>query len=289
MGAYVIDKWGLLVALIMVLACAGLSEALRLKVGGSLVWAAARSLVQLLVMGLVIKWVIAQGSWWIVILLIALMVCAAVQICLSRAKGIPRGLGPEVILTLLLTVLLVVSVVAEGIIRPHPWYSAQVMIPVAGMMLGNTVSAAAVAMTRFFESMRSRRDEVDTLLALGATPWEASRPSILSSIRLGMLPTIATLASSGIVMIPGMMAGQVIAGVDPTNAAIYQFVVLAALSSLTLVADALILVMAYRRCFTKDGRYHDVAAREEVRQAQKAFRQKARQAEDQGRDQAPER
>ena len=62
--------------------------------------------------------------------------------------------------------------------------------------------------------MEERRDEVDMMLALGATPWESARPSIVSSIRLGLLPTTASLASSGIVTIPGMMAGQVIAGGD---------------------------------------------------------------------------
>lgn len=263
-GVYVVDQWGLLVAVALVCVAAGLSELLRLQVGRSLLISAARSLLQLLAMGLVIKWVIQMRSWGIVLALIALMVCAAVQICLSRAHGIPAGLGWDVFLTLLVTVLLIVSVLVEGVIRPRPWYSAQVMIPVAGMMLGNTVSATAVAMTRFFESMRARRDEIDTMLALGATPWEASRPSVLSSVRLGMLPTVATLASSGIVMIPGMMAGQVIAGLDPTNAAVYQFVVLAAISSLTLVADTLILVLVFRRCFTAEDASHAVEPREKV-------------------------
>ena len=103
--------------------------------------------------------------------------------------------------------------------------------------------------------MNERRDEVDTLLALGATPWEAARPSIVSSIRLGLLPTTASLASCGIVTIPGMMAGQVIAGGDPLNAAKYQFVMLAAIAALTLVADALIMTMTYRTCFTDKDQY----------------------------------
>ena len=70
--------------------------------------------------------------------------------------------------------------------------------------------------------MKERRDEVDTLLALGATAWEAARPSIVSSIRLGLLPTTASLASSGIVTVLGMMAGQIIAGGNPIDAAKYQ-------------------------------------------------------------------
>ena len=145
------------------------------------------------------------------------------------------------------------------IIRPQPWYAPQLVVPLTGMLLGNTVSALAVGLSRFFESMKERRDEVDTLLALGATAWEAARPSIVSSIRLGLLPTTASLASSGIVTVPGMMAGQIIAGGNPIDAAKYQFLILAAIAALTLLADSLIMVMAYRKCFTADDQYNPIA------------------------------
>jgi len=147
------------------------------------------------------------------------MLTAGVQITLSRAKNAPktlhRGLIVPVLLALSVTLLLMVSLVTELIVRPQPWYAPQLVVPLAGMLLGNTVSALAVGLSRFFESMKDRRDDIGMLLALGATPWEASRPSVLSSIRLGLMPTTASLASAGIVTIPGMMAGQVIAGGDP--------------------------------------------------------------------------
>lgn len=174
---------------------------------------------------------------------------------MSRAKGVPKGLVPIVLLSLVVTMLIMISIVAELIVRPHPWYAPQVVIPLTGMMLGNTVSALALAMSRFFESMRERYEEVGTLLALGATPWEAARPSIMSSIRLGMLPTIANLASAGIVTIPGMMSGQIIAGGNPLDAARYQFVILTSFSALTLLAGAIILALVYKRCFISYDRY----------------------------------
>ena len=230
-NGYVIDNWGLLVALLMVAVAALVSELMCISIGKTLMWSAIRALVQLCVM------------------------VAAVQITLSRAKGIPKGLAGPVLLSLVITMLLMISLVTELVVRPHPWYAPQLVVPLTGMLLGNTVSALAVGLSRFYESMNERRDEVDTLLALGATPWEAARPSIVSSIRLGLLPTTASLASCGIVTIPGMMAGQVIAGGDPLNAAKYQFVVLAAIAALTLVADALIMTMTYRTCFTDKDQY----------------------------------
>lgn len=254
-NSYDIDIWGLLVALAMVAIAAGISELMRINIGKTLLWSACRALLQLCAMGFIIGYIIRANNVFLVFGVIAVMLVAAVQITLSRAKGVPKGLAGPVLLSLAITMLLMISLVTELVVRPHPWYAPQLVVPLTGMLLGNTVSALAVGLSRFYESMNERRDEIDTLLALGSTAWEAARPSIVSSIRLGLLPTTATLASCGIVTIPGMMAGQVIAGGDPLEAAKYQFVVFAAIAALTLVADSLIMAMVYRTCFTTDDQY----------------------------------
>ncbi len=240
--SYPIDIWGLLIALTMVIVASGLSWLMHLGIGKTLLWSACRALVQLCAMGFIMGYVIKSGNPWLVLILITGMLVAAVQITLSRAKGVPKGLAGPVLLSLVITMLLMISMVTELVIRPHPWYAPQLVVPLTGMLLGNTVSALAVGLSRFYESMKERRNEVDTLLALGATRWEAARPSIISSIRLGLLPTTASLASSGIVTI---------------NAAKYQFVILASIAALTLLADTLIMVMVYRTCFTADDQYRD--------------------------------
>ena len=178
-NGYVIDNWGLLVALLMVAVAALVSELMRISIGKTLMWSAIRALVQLCVMGVIIGYVIRSNNPWLVFGVIAVMLVAAVQITLSRAKGIPKGLAGPVLLSLVITMLLMISLVTELVVRPHPWYAPQLVVPLTGMLLGNTVSALAVGLSRFYESMNERRDEVDTLLALGATPWEAARPSIV--------------------------------------------------------------------------------------------------------------
>ncbi|NEG96621.1 iron export ABC transporter permease subunit FetB [Bifidobacterium sp. SMB2] len=260
-NSYNIDIWGLVVALTMVAIAAGISELMRINIGKTLLWSACRALLQLCAMGFVVGYVIRANNVWLVFTVIAVMLVAAVQITLSRAKGVPKGLAGPVLLSLTITMLLMIALVTELVVRPHPWYAPQLVVPLTGMLLGNTVSALAVGLSRFYESMDERRDEIDTMLALGASAWEAARPSIVSSIRLGLLPTTATLASCGIVTIPGMMAGQVIAGGDPINAAKYQFVVFAAIAALTLVADSLIMAMVYRTCFTADDQYRPATER----------------------------
>lgn len=204
-NSYNIDIWGLLIALGMVAVAAIISELMHMCIGKTLMWSSCRALVQLCATSFIIGYVIRSNSVWMVFALMAVMLVAAVQIVMSRARGIPKGLAGPIFLSLVITMLL--------------------------------------------------------MLALGATPWESARPSIVSSIRLGLLPTTASLASSGIVTIPGMMAGQVIAGGDPLNAAKYQFVVLDAIAALTLLADGLIMVMIYRTCFTADDQYRPPEAR----------------------------
>ena len=244
---YAIDIWGLIAALVMVAIAAGISETMRMGVGRTLLWSACRALLQLCAMGFIMEYVIRSNNPWLVLLLVAFMLIAAVQITLSRAKGVPKGLAGPVFLSLVVTMLIMISLVTELIIRPQPWYAPQLVVPLTGMLLGNTVSALAVGLSRFFESMKERRDEVDTLLALGATTWEAARPSIVSS-----------LASAGIVTVPGMMAGQIIAGGNPIDAAKYQFMILATIAALTLLADSIIMLMVYKRCFTALDQYQPV-------------------------------
>lgn len=163
---YSIDIWGLLIALVMVAVAAGISEAMRMGIGKTLLWSACRALLQLCAMGFIMEFVIKSNNPWLVLLLVMFMLIAAVQITLSRAKGVPKGLAGPVFLSLVITMLIMISLVTELIIRPQPWYAPQLVVPLTGMLLGNTVSALAVGLSRFFESMKERRDEVDTLLAL---------------------------------------------------------------------------------------------------------------------------
>ncbi len=141
------------------------------------------------------------------------------------------------------------------------------LVPISGMILGNTLAAAAVATDRLFASMDSRANEIYMIVALGATPREAAFPSIKAAVGAGMTPLLAQLSAAGIVQIPGMMSGQILAGADPVIAAKYQIVVLLMISAATTLSVVIICFLAYKKRFSAEGYYLSPALRGDAGEA----------------------
>jgi putative ABC transport system permease protein len=93
------------------------------------------------------------------------------------------------------------------------------------------------------------------LTALGATPWESAQTSVRSSVKAGMIPIINSMAAAGLVFIPGMMTGQVLAGVDPVQATGYQIVVMLMIAAATGLGTIGAVMLAYRTAFDEEGVY----------------------------------
>ena len=227
----------------------------------SIAIATVRAFVQLLATGFLLVYLFRYQSWWLVLAVLLAMALCATQIAASRVKQKVRGLHLPIFATLLSSSMVIAFVVVEGVIQPDPWYSARQLVPIAGMALGNTMSATAVAIDRLFADLDSRSDEMFTLVALGATPREAAFPSIKAAVGAGILPTLATMCAAGIVQIPGMMSGQILAGADPVVAAKYQIVVLLMMSAATTLAIVLICFLTFRRRFSREGYYLDAGIR----------------------------
>ncbi len=227
----------------------------------SIAIAAVRAFIQLLAMGFLLVYLFRYQSWWLVVLVLLAMALCAAQIAVSRVKHRVKGLWLPVFATLLASSMTIAFIVVEGVIQPDPWYSARQLVPIAGMALGNTMSATAVAVDRLFADLDSRSDEMFALVALGATPHEAAFPSIKAAVGAGILPTLATMCAAGIVQIPGMMSGQILAGADPVVAAKYQIVVLLMMSAATTLAIVMISLLTFRKRFAKEGYYLDLGLR----------------------------
>ncbi|MBI5232337.1 MAG: iron export ABC transporter permease subunit FetB [Coriobacteriales bacterium] len=232
-----------------------LSMWLALGITRDLVIATVRTYLQLIALGLVLRYVFNIDSAWLVIGIVLVMTLAAGSIIVRRSPDAPRGAFVSSVASMLLAGFTVTFAVTGLIVQVEPWYRPQYVIPIAGMVLGNSMTGIALALERVFVDLDARAEEVLALTALGATPWEAAHDSIRKALRAGLIPTINSMAAAGIVFIPGMMAGQILAGADPLAATGYQIVVMLMVAAATAIGSVSAVLLTYRRRFTSDGIY----------------------------------
>jgi len=116
-----------------------------------------------------------------------------------------------------------------GLISSTPSYSAQYLIPLAGMLLGNSLSGNIVALQHLFNSLNDKGQQYESYLALGATPMQATQEFVQSAMRQFLMPVLATMSTTGLVTLPDMMTGQILSGVNPLIAIKYQLVIMMAI------------------------------------------------------------
>lgn len=254
-GPIVIGWTQLAIATLFIVVTIGLSAALHVGVAKRFALAAVRTYIQLLALGLVLGWVFSASSAWVVVAILVVMTGVAASTVTRRAPDAPRGLFITVFCALLAVGSFITFTVTAVIIGVQPWYEPRYVIPIAGMVLGNSMNGIALALERTFADLDARADEVLAFTALGATPWEAAAPSVRTALRAGMIPGINSLSVAGIVFIPGMMACQVLAGADPMVAAPYQIVVMLMISTADVCGTALTVLLTFRRRFTPEGIY----------------------------------
>ncbi len=226
----------------------------RLGLTRPLAVATVRTYLQLLALGLVLRWIFRIDSPWLVLAILAVMMLVAVQTIASRLglRGPRQAAGP--FWGVVLSTATVTFAVTGLIVQVEPWYQARYVLPIAGMVAGNAMNGIALCEERLREDLRTRRGEVMLRLALGATAWEAGLPLIRAAFRAGMMPTLNAMTTVGIVSIPGMMTGQVLAGVDPMTGAGYQIVVMLMLSAATASGAVIALVISFRQAFDREQR-----------------------------------
>jgi putative ABC transport system permease protein len=132
------------------------------------------------------------------------------------------------------------------VFEPEPRF----LVPVGGMVVGNAMTAAAVALNRLGDDMRSSAPRIEATLALGATASQAALPVVRSSLRSGMIPLVDSTKTTGLIFFPGTMVGMLLAGADPVEAVRLQLVLLWTLLGSVAIAALIATSLAYRNFFT---------------------------------------
>lgn len=242
----------LALAALLIVVNIALSIWLRLGLTRSLIVASIRMVVQLLLVGVVLGYIFALDHPLPVVGIGLVMVVLAGVSAVDRTRRRYRGIFVDSILCVFAASYVVTGAALLGIIEVDPWYRAQYAIPLLGMVLGNLLNGVSLALNRFMEGAVQERGLIETRLALGATRWEAAHPLVVDSLHTGMIPTINSMMVMGIVSLPGMMTGQLLAGATPGAAVRYQIVIMFMIAAATALGAFGVVMLAFRTLFSKE-------------------------------------
>jgi putative ABC transport system permease protein len=250
-GAVPLGAIDLAIATGLVLVAGASSLLLRLRIERKLVLAAARMTAQLLLVGYVLEWVFAIDSAPLLLCVLLVMLLAAGRAAVRRSSRSYRGAGGQAFLTLLIAGFVTTFTVTGVIIGVDPWYRPQYVVPLLGMVLGNSLTGISLCLDTLLATLAEGRERVELELSLGATRWEAARAPLADAVRRGMIPIINSMMVAGVVSLPGMMTGQILEGANPLSAVKYQIVVFFMLAASTSIGCIVMALFVYRRLFNE--------------------------------------
>lgn len=238
-------------AALLVLALAALSRRMQLGLGAQLLIAAARTVVQLLLIGLVLKTLFEHIDLvWVGGISLIMLLAAGREVMARQQRrftgwwGFGMGTGAMFVSSFAITILTLTTIIGTD-----PWYTPQYAVPLLGMMLGNTMSGIALALDRLTATAWQQRAVIEQRLMLGATRQEAIADIRRDAMRSGMMPIINSMAVAGLVSLPGMMTGQILAGTPPMEAVKYQILIMFLISAGTGFGVTAALWLASKRLF----------------------------------------
>jgi putative ABC transport system permease protein len=239
----------------LVLVNGTISVLLKLEMERRLLVAAVCTVVQLLLVGLLLDWVFRVDRWYVVLAMMTLMTLVAGMAATQRTQLRYPGIWQRSVASTWISSWLLAALALGVIVRVRPWYTPQYAIPLLGMILGNMLNGVSLGLDRLGNELTAHRDQVEALLALGASRWEAARGPVRHAVRTGLIPTLNAMTVVGIVSLPGMMTGQLLAGTSPVEAVKYQIVIMFLIASGTALATVLAVLLSYRRLFNEDHKF----------------------------------
>ena len=247
--------WDLALASLLLLISGAMTVVLRLGLGRQLAVAAVRMVVQLTLVGLVLKTLFALVSpQWTALVALVMVGFAGYEV-VARQKRRFTGTWTYGVGTASLTVAatIVTALALTTQIRPDPWYDPRYAIPLLGMMLGNTMTGVSVGLDRLLAAAVGERAAIEARLALGHDRLRAFRPFVRDACRVALIQIVNSMSAAGLVSLPGMMTGQILAGIAPVEAVKYQILIMFLIAGSTSLGVLLAVFAALYRL--TDGRH----------------------------------
>lgn len=224
-----------------------LSKTLKLGLEKDTIIATIRAILQLLAIGYILKFIFDAESIVYLVLMITLMIFVATFNARKSGKAI-KGITWKIAFTLIIVEIGTQSILLGFGIIPA---TAQYIIPISGMVIGNSMVITILFLNRFTAELNSHQDEVELILSLGGTPKQAIHRQLINAIKASMIPTIESQKTIGLVQLPGMMSGQIIGGADPIQAVQFQILILFAQLTSATASSILIGFLSYPTLFNE--------------------------------------
>ncbi len=251
MNLIALDGIDLAIASLLVLALAGLSWILHLGIGRQMLVASLRTTIQLLLIGLVLKLLFANVHLgWVVLLASVMLLVAGREVMVRQQRRFTGTWGYALgALSMFVSSFLVTILALTMLIEAQPWYTPQYAIPLLGMLLGNTMNGIALSVDRLTQLAWQQRRQIEAQLILGYDWNDAIGDSRREAMRAGMIPIVNAMAAAGVVSLPGMMTGQILAGTPPVEAVKYQILIMFLIAAGTGFGTVLAVWAGSRRLF----------------------------------------
>ncbi|MEC4728072.1 ABC transporter permease [Shewanella sp. D64] len=248
-----ITWWQLAVFMSVLIIPFAINVKLKLHLGREIFVSIVRMICQLILVGLYLEFLFSLDSLWINIIWLSIMILIGASAIVTSAKLPRRVLYFPVLVGLIIGVVPMMLILLLLLLKPQPVYNAQYLIPLAGMLLGNSLSGNIVALQRLFTAFDEKKMEYEGVLALGGQPYQAAFPFLQSALSQSLAPILASMTSMGLVTLPGMMTGQILGGSDPMLAVKYQLIILVAIFVTLSVSVTSSLILSINRSITHTG------------------------------------
>lgn len=222
----------------------------KLGLGKEIAIGTVRSAVQLLLIGYVLQFVFNAESTVFLILILCMMIAVASWNAGSRGKGL-SGIRWRIAVAITSTEAMTMGLLLGlGIIEKTPQY----IIPMSGITIGSAMVVSGLFINQMKREVQASKGEIEVLLSLGATTRQAIHEPLKRSVKSSMIPTIDGMKTVGLVQLPGMMTGMIVAGANPVEAVKYQILIMFTLVSSAALTSILLSLISYKLWFTKDER-----------------------------------
>ncbi len=247
---YVLTWSDLLVSSLFIAFSLFLIKKWKLGLENTLLIGSLRTFVQLTLMGYVLTWFFGQEHWAFMLMLLLIMILIASYEGTRRQQNEIPHFFSAMLVSLLGSATIILGTILLFILDVKPWFSPYAAIPIGGMIIGNGLNSTALTANRFVGELKHREREIETLLALGATPKLAVFDAMKASIHAALIPNINAMMTVGLVQLPGVMTGQILAGIDPIIAVRYQIMIMYMWFTTATLANMIMLAIVYRQYFT---------------------------------------